>query len=100
MEGRNPLDATGVHPESYAAAEKLLSRQGFKPEDITGGNLTGLSLTIKDYKQLADELGIGEITLRDIVKELEKPARDPREEMPNERLKRRNDFKRDCSECH
>lgn len=82
MEGRNPLDATGVHPESYAAAEKLLSRQGFKPEDITGGNLTGLSLTIKDYKQLADELGIGEITLRDIVKELEKPARDPREEMP------------------
>ena len=82
MEGRNPLDATGVHPESYAAAEKLLSRQGFKPEDITGGNLTGLYLTIKDYKQLADELGIGEITLRDIVKELEKPARDPREEMP------------------
>ena len=61
---------------------QALSRQGFKPEDITGGNLTGLSLTIKDYKQLADELGIGEITLRDIVKELEKPARDPREEMP------------------
>ena len=80
--GMNPLDATGVHPESYEAAEKLLNKQGFQPEDITGGNLTGLSLTIKDYKKLAEELGIGEITLRDIVKELEKPARDPREEMP------------------
>ncbi|WP_270395570.1 Tex family protein [Mediterraneibacter massiliensis] len=80
--GKNPLDATGVHPESYGAAEKLLKKQGFKPEDITGGNLTGLSLTIRDYARLAEELGIGEITLRDIVKELEKPARDPREEMP------------------
>lgn len=82
MDGKNPLDATGVHPESYEAAKKLLDKQGFKPEDIIGGNLTGLSLTIKDYKKLADELGIGEITLRDIVKELEKPARDPRDEMP------------------
>lgn len=82
MDGKNPLDATGVHPESYEAAEKLLKKQGFKPEDITGGNLAGLSLTIKDYKKLAEELGIGEITLRDIVKELEKPARDPRDEMP------------------
>ena len=81
-EGDNPLDATGVHPESYDAAEKLLKRQGYKPEDIVGGNLVGLSLTIKDYKKLAEELGIGEITLQDIVKELEKPARDPREEMP------------------
>lgn len=82
MDGKNPLDATGVHPESYDAAEKLLEKQGFGPEDITRGNLTGLSLTIKDYKRLAEELGIGEITLRDIVKELEKPARDPRDEMP------------------
>lgn len=82
MDGKNPLDATGVHPESYDAAEKLLKKQGFKLEDITGGNLTGLSLTIKDYKKLAEELGVGEITLRDIVKELEKPARDPRDEMP------------------
>ncbi len=80
--GDNPLDATGVHPESYEAAEKLLEKQGFRPEDIIGGKLVGLSLTIKDYKKLAEELGIGEITLRDIVKELEKPARDPREEMP------------------
>ncbi|MCI9634238.1 MAG: RNA-binding transcriptional accessory protein [Ruminococcus sp.] len=80
--GDNPLDATGVHPESYEAAEKLLTKQGFQPEDIIGGKLAGLSLTIKDYKKLAEELGIGEITLQDIVKELEKPARDPREEMP------------------
>ena len=80
--GTNPLDSTGVHPESYEAAEKLLKRQGFQPEDITEHNLTGLSLTIRDYKKLAQELGIGEITLRDIVKELEKPGRDPRDEMP------------------
>ena len=79
--GTNPLDGTSVHPESYEAAGKLLEKQGFKPEDIAGGKLAGLSLTIKDYKKLAEELGIGEITLRDIVKELEKPARDPREEM-------------------
>ena len=80
--GTNPLDSTGVHPESYEAAEKLLKRQGFKLEDITEHNLTGLSLTIRDYKKLAQELGTGEITLRDIVKELEKPGRDPRDEMP------------------
>ena len=82
QDGKNPLDATGVHPESYGAAEKLLKRQGFTPEDITARRLTGLSATIRDYKKLAEELGVGEITLRDIVKELEKPARDPRDEMP------------------
>ena len=82
QEGDNPLDATSVHPESYAAAEKLLKKQGYKTADIRGGKLLGLSLTIKDYKKLADELEVGEITLRDIVKELEKPARDPRDEMP------------------
>lgn len=80
--GKNPLDMTGVHPESYDAAEKLLKKQGFTPEDVAGHRLNGLSLTIKDYKRLAEELEIGEITLRDIVKELEKPARDPRDEMP------------------
>ena len=80
--GKNPLDATSVHPESYEAAEKLLKKQGFTTEDICAGKLAGLSLTIKDYKKLAEELEIGEITLRDIVKELEKPGRDPRDEMP------------------
>lgn len=80
--GKNPLDTTSVHPESYEAAEKLLKKQGFTTEDICAGKLVGLSLTIKDYKKLAEELEIGEITLRDIVKELEKPGRDPRDEMP------------------
>ena len=82
QKGDTPLDGTSVHPESYKAAEKLLKKQGFSIEDIEGGNLKGLSLTIKDYKKLAKELEIGEITLRDIVKELEKPGRDPRDEMP------------------
>ena len=80
--GKNPLDATAVHPESYEAAEKLLKKQGYKAEDITNHKLTGLSLTLRDYKKLAEALEIGEITLRDIVKELEKLARDPRDEMP------------------
>ena len=80
--GKNPLDTTSVHPESYEAAEKLLKKQGFTTEDICAGKRAGLSLTIKDYKKLAEELEIGEITLRDIVKELEKPGRDPRDEMP------------------
>lgn len=80
--GKNPLDGTSVHPESYAAAEKLLSKLGFSTKDIIGNKLSGISKSVKDYKKLAEELEIGEITLRDIVKELEKPARDPRDEMP------------------
>lgn len=81
-EGANPLDETSVHPESYEAAKKLLEKQGFQISDIAGGKLAGLSLTIRDYKKTAQELGVGEITLRDIVAELEKPGRDPRDEMP------------------
>ncbi len=80
--GSNPLDATSVHPESYEAASRLLEKLGYTPEDIVGGKLAGLSRKIKDYKKTAAELEIGEITLQDIVKELEKPARDPRDEMP------------------
>ena len=80
--GENPLDGTSVHPESYEAATKLLTKQGYTSEDVAAGRLAGLSKTISDYKTLAEELEIGEITLRDIVKELEKPARDPRDEMP------------------
>ena len=85
--GKNPLDATSVHPESYAAAEALLKKAGFTPEDISSGNVKGLSLIIKDYHKLSEELGVGEFTLKDIVKELEKPGRDPREEMPKPILK-------------
>ena len=81
--GYNPLDATSVHPESYEAASKLLEKLGYSAEDIAGRQV---SWTFADrsgiIRRLAAELEIGEITLRDIVKELEKPARDPRDEMP------------------
>ena len=80
--GKNPLDATSVHPESYEAARKLLEKLGYDVADITGAKLSGLSKKITDYPKMAEELDIGEITLRDIVKELEKPGRDPRDEMP------------------
>ena len=80
--GSEPLDATSVHPESYDAARKLLVRMGYTSKDIGSTGLSGLGKKITDYKKTAQELEIGEITLRDIVKELEKPGRDPREEMP------------------
>ena len=79
-DGDNPLDATSVHPESYEATRKLMEAQHIDPNNI--GNLAGLSKSITDYDRLAEQLGIGELTLRDIVAELEKPARDPRDEMP------------------
>lgn len=81
-DGTNPLDATSVHPESYEATEKLLDKLGYDKEYIKAGKLVGLRLMIKDYGKMAAELGIGEMTLRDIVAELEKPGRDPREDMP------------------
>ena len=81
-DGKNPLDATGVHPESYDATKKLLDKLGFTMEDVKNRNLDGISKKISNYDKLAEELGIGAITLQDIVKELEKPARDPREDMP------------------
>ena len=79
--GDEALDATAVHPESYDAARKLLKKQGFVPADITAGRLSGFSRGIRNYEELAKELGIGELTLQDMVGELEKPARDPRSEM-------------------
>ena len=80
--GKNPLDTTSVHPESYKAAEALLKRLGYEVKELTSGGLKGISKKVTDYKKLSQELEIGEITLRDIVSELEKPARDPRDEMP------------------
>lgn len=80
--GKNPLDATSVHPESYEAATKLLEKLGHSTQEIAQKKLSGISKEVKDYKKLTEELEIGELTLRDIVKELEKPARDPRDEMP------------------
>ncbi len=80
--GKNPLDSTSVHPESYRAAEKLLEKLGYQKEDILKGNLKGISKKVGNRDALADELEIGTLTLEDILKELEKPARDPRDEMP------------------
>ncbi len=81
-DGKNPLDATGVHPESYEATKALLGKLGYSLEDVKNRSVEGISKKISDYKRLAEELGVGELTLRDIVKELEKPGRDPREDMP------------------
>ena len=80
--GSNPLDATSVHPESYEAAAQVLKRLGLEPESIGTEEMKGIAKKAGDIKKLAKELEIGEETLRDILKELEKPARDPREEMP------------------
>lgn len=98
MDGENPLDATSVHPESYEAAERLMEKLDLTMDDIKQAQkdkkdaakvikeskreTAGLERRIKDKKKLAEELGIGEITLLDIVHELEKPSRDPREDMP------------------
>ena len=80
--GEEPLDATSVHPESYVAAKQLLNTLGYSELDLTSHNLNGISKKLGNTKQIAKQLEIGEITLLDIVKELEKPARDPRDEMP------------------
>ena len=80
--GDNPLDSTSVHPESYEGAEKLLVSMGLSSADLARGGVQGLSRKVRDYGRLAEQLGVGEPTLRDIVKELEKPGRDPRDEMP------------------
>ena len=86
--GDNPLDSTSVHPESYAAAAKLLELMGYDINSITSGELIGLRSKVEDVKKLSDELGIGQMTLEDIIKELEKPGRDPRDEMPKPILRK------------
>ena len=85
LHGENPLDATSVHPESYEITNKLLDKLGFSVSDIK----TGLKLSdmIKDKKKLSSELSVGELTLSDILKELEKPGRDPREDSPKPALR-------------
>lgn len=80
--GSNPLDSTSVHPESYNIATALIDRLGYNTDDIVNGRLKNISKDIKDVKSMAQELGTGIITLTDIIRELEKPARDPRDEMP------------------
>ncbi len=81
LNAANPLDSTSVHPESYEAAEKLIARLGYSISDLNGG-LGAITKGVKDTGTLAKELSIGEMTLKDILKELEKPGRDPREDMP------------------
>ena len=83
-ESKSVLDHTGVHPESYAAAEKLLSLCDYRLSDVAEGTLSGLPERLKAYgeAQAAAECGVGVPTLRDIVKELLKPGRDPRDELP------------------
>ena len=81
-DGVQPLDATSVHPESYGAASALLAHLGLSDDQIGSGSVQGISKQIGDYGAMAAQLGVGEPTLRDIVAELEKPARDPRAEMP------------------
>ncbi len=83
-DGKEPLDNTSVHPESYEAAEKLLSRLGYVQGDLAKGGIPGLGSRMKklDTKKLAEELEVGEMTLCDIAAELEKPGRDPRSSMP------------------
>ena len=82
-DGDNPLDGTSVHPESYAAARSLLQRSGRSLSDLKGGGIPGLSVPEQETAALAGELNIGEITLCDIIAELRKPGRDPREDMPS-----------------
>lgn len=82
--GKNALDNTAVHPESYSAAKEMLKTLGFSDKDLKSGNVDGLAQKADDYgrQKLAELLGIGEPTLNDIINEVTKPGRDPRDELP------------------
>ena len=84
VHGKEPLDATAVHPESYAAARALLTRMGVSAEELSRGGIPGFlaRCEAEGMSKLAAELGTGELTLRDIASELERPGRDPRDELP------------------
>ena len=86
-DGKQVLDNTGVHPESYDVAVKLLEKYGYTADDVKNGGVKGISKKIKNITATAEELGVGVPTLQDIIKELEKPGRDPRDEMPKPILK-------------
>ncbi len=83
-DSKNALDATAVHPESYDAAKALLEKLGYQLSDIRAGNLKDLNVRMEEagVKKLAAELGVGEPTLKDIARELQKPGRDPRDDLP------------------
>ncbi len=80
--GKNPLDATAVHPESYEITGKMLEKLGLSLEDVRKGAVKDITKRVKNVKEMAKEIGAGDITLKDILSELEKPGRDPREDMP------------------
>ena len=84
LDGKNPLDATSVHPESYAAARALLEYMGVDPKELKKGGIPGFAAKVEQAgtAKLAAALGVGEMTLSDIAQELERPGRDPREELP------------------
>ncbi|MBY0755784.1 RNA-binding transcriptional accessory protein [Clostridium sardiniense] len=89
MESKNPLDNTSVHPESYDAAKKLIEILGYTMDDLKNKNLIDIEdrVKLKGVSNLSKELEVGELTLKDIIKELQKPGRDPREDMPKPILK-------------
>ena len=84
VRGANPLDATAVHPESYPAAKALLASLGYDAKDLKKGGIAGIAARVEKEgaAKLAQQLGVGEMTLMDIARELEKPGRDPREDLP------------------
>ena len=84
MDSKNPLDATAVHPESYDAAKALLSTLGYELKDVKNGGVPGIGPKAAEYgmEKLANQVGVGLPTLQDIVAELQKPGRDPRDELP------------------
>ena len=83
-DSKNALDATAVHPESYEAAKALLEKLGYQLSDIKAGKLPDLNVRMEEIgvKKLAEELNVGEPTLKDIARELQKPGRDPRDDLP------------------
>ncbi len=85
-DGKEPLDYTSVHPESYAAAKALLKKYGFATKDIISGDVK-LSKEIRDFEKVSEEIETDVITLKDMIAEMEKPGRDPRDEMPKPVLK-------------
>lgn len=89
MESKNPLDNTSVHPESYDAATKLIEMLGYTMDDLKNKKLDDIENRVKNIglNNISKELEIGELTLKDIIKELQKPGRDPREDMPKPILK-------------
>lgn len=88
-DGKNPLDNTAVHPESYSAAKSLLTLCGYTESDVAGGNVSGLKEKVEQQGigTVADRLDIGVPTLCDIINELERPGRDPRDELPSPLLR-------------